>query len=62
MTQTFAPYGTLINDPAVSKTAGRWAWSVVPGHTDKAQSRTWIDGHFLAVPTRGVVRQRTRLH
>ena len=50
MAQTFAPYGTLINDPAVSKTAGRWAWSVVPGHTDKAQSRTWIDGHFLAVP------------
>jgi ABC-type glycerol-3-phosphate transport system substrate-binding protein len=50
MAQTFAPYGTLINDPALSKTAGRWAWSVVPGHTDKAQSRTWIDGHFLAVP------------
>jgi ABC-type glycerol-3-phosphate transport system substrate-binding protein len=22
----------------------------VPGHTDKNQSRTWIDGHFLAVP------------
>jgi multiple sugar transport system substrate-binding protein len=50
MTQTFAPYGTLINDPANSRTAGRWAWDVVPGHTDKEQSRTWIDGHFLAVP------------
>ena len=23
MTQTFAPYGTLINDPQLSKTAGR---------------------------------------
>jgi len=23
---------------------------VVPGHTDKVQSRTWIDGHVLAVP------------
>jgi ABC-type glycerol-3-phosphate transport system substrate-binding protein len=23
---------------------------VVPGYTDKSQSRTWIDGHFLAVP------------
>jgi multiple sugar transport system substrate-binding protein len=50
MTQTFAPYGTLINDPANSRTAGRWAWDVVPGHTDKEQSRTWIDGHFLSVP------------
>lgn len=50
MAQTFAPYGTLINDPANSKTAGRWAWDVVPGHTDREQSRTWIDGHFLAVP------------
>ena len=22
----------------------------MPGYTDKAQSRTWIDGHFLSVP------------
>jgi len=50
MTQTFAPYGTLINDPANSKTAGKWAWSVVPGQTNVSQSKTWIDGHFLAVP------------
>lgn len=50
MTQTFAPYGTLINDPANSRTAGRWAWDTVPGHTAKSESRTWIDGHFLAVP------------
>jgi multiple sugar transport system substrate-binding protein len=50
MAQTFAPYGSLINDPAVSKTAGRWAWDVVPGQTAKEQSRTWIDGHFLGVP------------
>jgi N,N'-diacetylchitobiose transport system substrate-binding protein len=50
MTQTFAPYGTLINDPASSRTAGSWAWDTVPGHTAKGQSRTWIDGHFLAVP------------
>jgi ABC-type glycerol-3-phosphate transport system substrate-binding protein len=50
MAQTFAPYMTLMNDPANSKTAGRWAADVVPGHTDKSQSRTWIDGHFLAVP------------
>ena len=50
MTQTFAPYGTLINDPANSKTAGKWAWAVVPGHTNISQSKTWIDGHFLSVP------------
>jgi ABC-type glycerol-3-phosphate transport system substrate-binding protein len=50
MAQTFAPYMTLMNDPALSKTAGNWAADVVPGHTDKSQSRTWIDGHFLAVP------------
>jgi multiple sugar transport system substrate-binding protein len=50
MTQTFAPYGTLINDPKLSKTGGRWAWATVPGYTAKAQSRTWVDGHFLSVP------------
>lgn len=50
MAQTFAPYMTLMNDPTNSKTAGRWAGAVVPGHTDASQSRTWIDGHFLAVP------------
>ena len=50
MAQTFAPYMTLMNDPANSKTAGNWAAAVVPGHTDRSQSRTWIDGHFLAVP------------
>ncbi len=26
MVQTFAPYGTLINDPKTSKTGGKWAW------------------------------------
>jgi multiple sugar transport system substrate-binding protein len=50
MAQTYAPYMTLMNDPANSRTAGRWAADLVPGHTDKSQSRTWIDGHFLAVP------------
>lgn len=50
MCQTFAPYGTLINDPKLSKTGGKWAWDTVPGQTDKAQSRTWVDGHNLAVP------------
>lgn len=50
MAQTFAPYMTLMNDPANSKTAGKWAGAVVPGHTAASQSRTWVDGHFMAVP------------
>jgi multiple sugar transport system substrate-binding protein len=50
MTQTFAPYGTLINDPKLSKTGGKWTWATMPGRTAKSQSRTWVDGHFLAVP------------
>jgi multiple sugar transport system substrate-binding protein len=50
MAQTFAPYGTLINDPKISRTGGKWAWATVPGQTAKEQGRTWVDGHFLAVP------------
>ena len=50
MAHTFAPYGTLINDPKISKTGSKWTWSTVPGKTDKSQSRTWVDGHFLGVP------------
>jgi multiple sugar transport system substrate-binding protein len=40
---------TVINDPALSKTGGNWSADVVPGDTDKSQSRTWVDGHFIAV-------------
>ena len=50
MAQTVAPYMTLMTDPANSKTAGKWSGAIVPGHTNISQSRTWIDGHFLAVP------------
>jgi multiple sugar transport system substrate-binding protein len=50
MAETFAPYGTLINDPKLSRTGGKWSWDTVPGQTAKSQSRTWIDGHFVAVP------------
>ncbi len=50
MAETFAPYGTLINDPKLSKTGGKWTWATVPGRTSKDQSRTWVDGHFLGVP------------
>jgi ABC-type glycerol-3-phosphate transport system substrate-binding protein len=50
MVQMFAPYGTLINDPKISKTGGRWAWTTVPGPHSKDEGRSWIDGHFLGVP------------
>ena len=50
MAHTFAPYGTLINDPKISRTGGKWTWAPVPGKTDKSQSRTWVDGHFLSIP------------
>ena len=50
MVQMFAPYGTLINDPKISKTGGNWAWTTVPGPHSKDEGRTWIDGHSLGVP------------
>jgi ABC-type glycerol-3-phosphate transport system substrate-binding protein len=50
MVQMFAPYGTLINDPKLSKTGGKWAWSTVQGPHSKAEGRTWIDGHTIGVP------------
>ena len=50
MVQMFAPYGTLINDPKISKTGGKWAWTTVPGPHSKDEGRTWIDGHTLGVP------------
>ena len=50
MVQMFAPYGTLINDPKLSKTGGKWAWTTVPGPQSPDQGRTWIDGHSLGVP------------
>ena len=39
MTITLAPYGTLINDPKLSKTAGKWAWTVAPGAHSARKAR-----------------------
>ena len=50
MATTFAPYGTLLNDPAISRTGGRWAWAVPPGAHDPEQSRTTLGGWSFAVP------------
>ena len=49
MSVTFSSYGTLFNDPKLSKTAGRWAWSTMPGLPSKEQNRSLIDGQFMAI-------------
>jgi hypothetical protein len=51
MTITLAPYGTLINHPKLSKTAGKWAWAVAPGAHSRADSRVSVGGWTLGVPT-----------
>ena len=49
MTATFSSYGTLFNDPKISQTAGKWAFATLPGHTSKEQSRSLVDGQFMAI-------------
>ena len=51
MTITLAPYGTLINDPKLSKTAGKWAWAVAPGAHARAESQTSLGGWTFGVPS-----------
>ena len=51
MTITLAPYGTLINDPKLSKTAGNWAWAVAPGAHSRSDSRVSVGGWTFGVPT-----------
>ena len=53
MTITLAPYGTLINDPKLSQTAGHWAWSVAPGHHSAAESSVSLGGWTFGVPKNG---------
>ncbi len=53
MVQTLAPYGSLFNNSVNSKTAGKWAWSTVPGAKSREQSRTYMGGWSLAVPKGG---------
>src|SRR5690606_24233703 len=50
MTVTIGPYGTAMNDPAVSKTAGKWAWAPVPGATDPSQSAAPNGGWAMSIP------------
>ncbi len=51
MTITLAPYGTLIDDPKLSKTAGRWGWAVAPGAHSRADSRVSVGGWTFGVPS-----------
>ena len=51
MTITLAPYGTLINDPKLSKTAGKWAWTVAPGAHSRAESQVSVGGWTFGVPS-----------
>ncbi|MEA2792279.1 MAG: multiple sugar transport system substrate-binding protein [Acetobacteraceae bacterium] len=53
MTITLAPYGTLINDPKQSKTAGRWGWALAPGRHSVADSRVSLGGWTFGVPEAG---------
>ncbi len=50
MAVTIGPYGTAMNDPAVSKSGGKWAWARVPGATDPSQSKTPNGGWAMAIP------------
>lgn len=52
MSLMHSSYGTLVNnDPKKSKTAGKWAWTTVPGAKSPEEGRTWISGWAFSVPT-----------
>ena len=53
MTITLAPYGTLLNDPKLSQTGGRWAWAVPPGRHSTADSSTSMGGWTFGVARGG---------
>lgn len=50
MTVTLAPYGELMGDPKQSKTAGNWAFSLMPGKDSISQSKSYLAGWSLGVP------------
>lgn len=53
MAVTLTPYGTLLNDPKLSKTGGHWAWDTVPGGKTKDMSRATLSGWTFGVPKGG---------
>ena len=57
MTITLSPYGTLINDPKLSQTAGKWAWAIAPGRNSPAESKVPLGGWTFGVPDKGKNRE-----
>jgi multiple sugar transport system substrate-binding protein len=53
MSCTLAPYGSLFNDPKLSKTGGRWGAAVAPGRHSVADSRVAVGGWSFGVPVSG---------
>ena len=51
MSCTLAPYGSLFNDPKLSKTGGRWGAAVAPGRHSKDESRVAVGGWSFGVPS-----------
>jgi ABC-type glycerol-3-phosphate transport system substrate-binding protein len=51
MADMLAPFGSQINDPRLSKTAGKWAWAQTPGLTAELAGRAWIGAWTFSVPT-----------
>jgi multiple sugar transport system substrate-binding protein len=53
MAITLAPYGTLMNDPKLSQTAGHWAFAPTPGRHAASDSRVALNGWTFGVPAAG---------
>jgi ABC-type glycerol-3-phosphate transport system substrate-binding protein len=53
MAVTLGPYGSLYNDPKLSKTGGRWGATPVPGAHSKADSRVNVGGWTFGLPSSG---------
>jgi multiple sugar transport system substrate-binding protein len=51
MAEMLAPFGSQINDPRLSRTAGRWAWTQTPGLDASLAGRGWVGGWTYSVPT-----------
>jgi ABC-type glycerol-3-phosphate transport system substrate-binding protein len=51
MSVTLGPYGSLFNDPKLSRTGGRWGATTMPGRHSKADSRVNVGGWTFGLPT-----------
>lgn len=48
-----SPYGSLLNDPGLSRTAGRWAFAPSPGGAGPEQSKVTLGGWIMSVSQHG---------